>query len=89
MIQACYVLFTIFIIPQALAQNFATLVVSRVFAGAFGGTVQNAADGIIANVFRHHQERALPLIIYILALLMGVTMGPVLGAVFEPLNWRW
>ncbi|KAJ4859867.1 major facilitator superfamily domain-containing protein [Trichoderma breve] len=86
---ACYVLFTIFVIPQALAQNFATLVVSRVFAGAFGGTVQNAADGIIANVFRHHHERALPLTIYILALLMGVTMGPVLGAVFEPLNWRW
>ncbi|PNP52483.1 hypothetical protein THARTR1_06951 [Trichoderma harzianum] len=85
----CYVLFTIFIIPQALAQNFATLVASRILAGAFGGTVQNAADGIIANVFRHHHERALPLTIYILALLMGVTMGPVLGAGFEPLNWRW
>ncbi|UKZ77988.1 hypothetical protein TrVFT333_005722 [Trichoderma virens FT-333] len=85
----CYVLFTIFIIPQALAQNFATLLVSRVLAGAFGGTIQNAADGIIANVFLHHHERALPLTLYILALLTGVTMGPVLGAVFEHLNWRW
>jgi MFS family permease len=87
--QTCYVLFTIFIIPQALAQNFATLLVSRVLAGAFGGTVQNAADGIIANVFLHHRERALPLTLYILSLLTGVTMGPVLGAVVEYLNWRW
>ena len=87
--QTCYVLFAIFIIPQALAQNFATLLVSRVLAGAFGGTVQNAADGIVANVFLHHHERALPLTLYTLALLMGVTMGPVLGALFEPLGWRW
>ena len=60
-----------------------------VFAGAFGGTVQNAADGIIANLFAHHRERALPITLYILALLMGVTLGPVLGAVSGPLDWQW
>ncbi|KAK3186902.1 hypothetical protein K4F52_004346 [Lecanicillium sp. MT-2017a] len=84
-----YILFTVFLIPQALARNFATLVVCRAIAGAFGGTLQNAADGIAANLFMHHHERVLPLTGYVATLLLGVTMGPVLGAVVEPLGWRW
>ncbi|OAQ95662.1 hypothetical protein LLEC1_05789 [Akanthomyces lecanii] len=63
----CYMLFTVFLIPQALAQNFATLVVCRAMAGA----------------------RVLPLTGYVFSLVSGVTMGPVLGAVVEPLSWRW
>ncbi|TQW00250.1 MFS multidrug transporter [Cordyceps javanica] len=85
----CYVLFTIFLIPQALAHNFATLVVCRAVAGAVGGTLQNAADGIAANLFLHNHERVLPLTGYVFSLVFGVTMGPVLGAVVEPLDWRW
>ncbi|KAH8131248.1 hypothetical protein ACSS6W_005905 [Trichoderma asperelloides] len=84
-----FILFCIFLIPQALAENFTTLVVCRVFAGVFGGTLQNAADGIAANMFPFHSERALPLTVYVISLLLGVTMGPVLGAIGEPLGWRW
>ncbi|KAB8071374.1 MFS multidrug transporter [Aspergillus leporis] len=84
-----YGLFTIFLIPQALAQNFATLVVCRAIAGAFGGTLQNCADGIASNLFLDHRERVFPLTLYTFTLLFGVTMGPVLGAVMEPLGWRW
>ncbi|KAE8167414.1 MFS multidrug transporter [Aspergillus tamarii] len=84
-----YGLFTIFLIPQALAQNFATLVVCRAIAGAFGGTLQNCADGIASNLFLHHRERVFPLTLYTFTLLFGVTMGPVLGAIAEPLGWRW
>lgn len=72
-----------------MAQNFATLVVCRFLAGAFGGTVQNAADGIAANLFFTAQERILPLTIYAFTLIFGVTIGPVFGALVEPLNWRW
>ncbi|KAM3506028.1 hypothetical protein MY11210_007720 [Beauveria gryllotalpidicola] len=86
---ACHVLFTIFLIPQALAHNFATLVVCRVIAGATGGTLQSAADAIAANMFPHIHERALPLTCYVFSLVFGVTMGPVLGALVEPLDWRW
>ena len=84
-----YALFTIFLIPQAVAQNFATLVVCRTLAGAAGGTLQNAADGVAANLWRTAQERVFPLTLYVFALVFGVTMGPVLGAVVEPLSWRW
>lgn len=72
-----------------MAPNFATLVVCRVFAGAFGGTVQNAADGIAANIFFTVQERILPLTLYAFTLMFGVTIGPVFEALFEPLGWRW
>ncbi|PKY00464.1 MFS multidrug transporter [Aspergillus campestris IBT 28561] len=84
-----YILFTIFIIPQALAQNFATLVVCRAIAGAFGGTLQNSADGLASNIFLSHRERVFPLTLYVFTLVFGVTMGPVLGAAFQPLGWRW
>lgn len=87
--QIAYAVFLIFIIPQALAQNFATLVVCRAIGGAAGGTLQNAADGVAANMFRTCQERVLPITLYVFALVFGVTMGPVLGAVVEPLGWRW
>ncbi|KAJ6779602.1 hypothetical protein PWT90_08384 [Aphanocladium album] len=73
----------------ALAKNFATLIVCRVIAGAVGGTLQNAADGIAANLFFHNHERVLPLTAYVFAMVFGVTIGPVFGAVVEPLNWRW
>ena len=84
-----YILFAIFIIPQALARNFATLVVCRAIAGAFGGTLQNSADGLASNIFLTHRERVFPLTLYVFALVFGVTMGPVLGAAFQPLGWRW
>ena len=82
-------LFVIFIIPQALAHNFATLIATRVFAGAFGGTIQNAAEAIAANLFKTSQERLTALTLYILALVAGVTLGPVQGAVVGALSWRW
>lgn len=88
--QLCYAMFTIFVIPQALAPNLATLIVSRVIAGAFGGTIQNAVDGVIANLFRSSAERALPLTLYIFSLLAGVTLGPVWGSLGTgSLSWRW
>ncbi|KAL4892837.1 MFS multidrug transporter [Aspergillus ambiguus] len=84
-----YILFTVFLIPQALAQNFATLVVCRAIAGALGGTLQNCADGLASNLFLCHRQRVLPLTLYTFTLLFGVTMGPVLGAAVDPLGWRW
>lgn len=87
--QVAYTLFTIFLIPQAVAQNFATLVICRAIAGGAGGTLQSAADGVAANVFRTCQERVVPVTLYEFSLVLGVTMGPVLGAVVKPLGWRW
>ena len=85
-----YVLFTIFVIPQAVAQNFATLIVTRVFAGACGGVLQNSVDGIVADVWDGETEKSLPLTVYTFALIGGSTFGSMFGgAVISRLGWRW
>lgn len=86
-----YVLFTIFVVMQAVAPNFATLIVARVFAGAFGGVLQNSVDGIAADLWKDDVDRrAVSLSVYIFALLGGITIGPVVGgAIIKTLDWRW
>lgn len=85
-----YVLFSIFVIPQAVAQNFATFLISRFFAGCCGGILQDAMDGIIADIWAEPTQRSLPVSMYILALFTGVSIGPVIGgAISEFLHWRW
>lgn len=88
-LQICYAVFFAFVVPQALAQNFATLLVCRFLAGAFGGVLQNAVDGIIASIWQKSDQTANPVTLYIFALLGGVTLGPMQAAVVAVLDWRW
>ncbi|KAF2804990.1 MFS general substrate transporter [Mytilinidion resinicola] len=85
-----YFLFVIFVIPQAVAQNFATFIVCRFFAGCCGAVLQDAMDGIIADIWAEATQRSLPVSCYVFALLAGVSIGPVVGgAIMESLSWRW
>jgi len=85
-----YLIFLIFVIPQAVAQNFATFIVCRFFAGCCGAVLQDAMDGIIADIWAEATQRSLPVSCYVFALLAGVSIGPVVGgAIVQSLNWRW
>ena len=85
-----YGLFVVFVIPQAVAQNFATLIVCRFFAGCCGGVLQDAMDGIIADIWEGATARSNPVSCYVFSLLAGVALGPVLGgAVVGSIYWRW
>ncbi|KAK3613426.1 hypothetical protein LTR56_024104 [Elasticomyces elasticus] len=85
-----YLLFTLFVVPQAVAPNFATMVVCRFIAGSFGGTLQNIIDSGIADIWRDPRERDLPVTLFVFALVFGVTFGPVFGGLIaESLHWRW
>jgi MFS family permease len=77
------------IVPQAVAPNFATLIVTRVIAGALGGVLQNAMETFVADIWLTDQERNLPVTLYTFVLVGGVTLGPVFGAIFHELSWRW
>ena len=77
------------IVPQAVAPNFATLVVTRVIAGAFGGVLQNVMETFVADMRFTDEERNLPVTLYTFVLVGGVTLGPVSGAIFHELSWRW
>lgn len=86
-----YVLFTIFVMVQTVAQNFATLIVARVIAGSCGGALQNAIDGMVADIRpEDSRTKSFCLSLFILALLGGVTIGPVMGGlIIRSLSWRW
>lgn len=87
--QLSYLVFTIMIVPQAVAPNFATLLASRAIAGAFGGILQNAMESIIADIWASGEERDLAVTLYTLVLVAGVTLGPAFGAIVNDLSWRW
>ncbi|KAI9692833.1 MAG: hypothetical protein M1822_004827 [Bathelium mastoideum] len=86
----CYTIFTILVIPQAVARNFSTLIACRFFAGGAAGVLQNGMDGIIADIWAGAAQRSLPVTIYVTGLLAGVSLGPVFGgAIISRCNWRW
>lgn len=85
-----YVVFFLFVIPQAVARNLSTFIVCRFFAGCCGGILQDAMDGLIADCWEEPPQRSLPVSVYVLALLAGVSMGPVFGGlIVQSLDWRW
>jgi MFS family permease len=87
---ATYIFFLVFVIPQAVAKNFATFIVCRFFAGCCGAVLQDAMDGIIADIWAKATQRSLPVSCYVFALLAGTSTGPVIGgAIVQRLDWRW
>ncbi|PYH40798.1 MFS multidrug transporter [Aspergillus saccharolyticus JOP 1030-1] len=82
--------FILFLIPQAVAQNFATLIVTRFFAGGCVAVLGNSAASVIGNIWASERERTIPVGLWILAYLGGSSIGPVLGAsILQFLSWRW
>ena len=77
------------VIPQAVAPNFATLLVTRAIAGAFGGILQNAMATLLTDIWLTDEELNLPVTLFTFVLLAGVTLGPVFGAIVSVLSWRW
>lgn len=85
-----YLLFVVFIVPQARAQNFATLIITRVITGGCAGILENATSGICGDLWSDAMQRSLPINLYIFSLLTGTTIGPVIGgAITTTLDWRW
>ena len=88
--QVAYLTFSIFIIPQAFAQNFATLIIARIFSGGCAGIVTLTLGGIIGDIWEGPHARTVPMNIYVLFYMTGLAMGPVLaGGILKYLNWRW
>ncbi|KAL4882842.1 major facilitator superfamily domain-containing protein [Aspergillus karnatakaensis] len=85
-----YIVFILFQIPQAVAQNFATLVVTRFFAGGCAAILANTAAAVAGNVWDTEWSRSVPVSLYIFGYMAGTNMGPVMGAaVLQSLSWRW
>ncbi|EXJ67449.1 uncharacterized protein A1O5_09462 [Cladophialophora psammophila CBS 110553] len=85
-----YAVFICFIIPQAVAHNFATLIISRFFSGGCVSVLSNTAAALIGNIWEGDRARTIPLSLFVMLYLAGSSMGPVIaGVIFENLSWRW
>ena len=65
------------------------MVVSRVFAGVFGGVLMECVACFVADMWLTDTERDLPMTIFMFIYIAGVTMGPAFGALIAVLQWRW
>lgn len=85
-----YFVFLCFVVPQAVAQNFATLVVTRFFAGGCVSILANTSATVIGNLWDTERSRNVPVSLYIVTYLAGSSVGPVIGAaIHQALSWRW
>ncbi|KAL4880064.1 major facilitator superfamily domain-containing protein [Aspergillus karnatakaensis] len=85
----CLAIFTLLIIPCALAKSIEALIIVR-FVGAFFGSVMiSTAPGMVADLVTDEQ-RALAISVWSIGPLNGPVLGPIIGGfVTEYLGWRW
>ncbi|KAJ5911393.1 Citrinin biosynthesis cluster MFS transporter mrr1 [Penicillium subrubescens] len=85
----CLAVFTILIIPCALAKSVTALIVVRFFGAFFGSVMISTAPGMVADLV-DDDHRALAFSIWSIGPLNGPVLGPVIGGfVTQYLGWRW
>jgi MFS family permease len=68
---ACVFDLTTLTFEQAVAQNFATLIVTRFLSGGCVALLANTASSVIPDIWSSEEERSLPISIWILCYLLG------------------
>ncbi|KGO44944.1 Major facilitator superfamily domain, general substrate transporter [Penicillium expansum] len=85
----CLAVFTILIIPCALAKSVTALIVVRFIAAFFGSVMISTAPGMVADLV-DDEHRALAISVWSIGPLNGPVIGPVIGGfVTQYLGWRW
>jgi multidrug resistance protein len=81
--------FTILIIPCALSNNLAQILVMRFFGAIAGAAMISNAPGTVSDI-TSDDYRALAFSIWSLGPMNGPVVGPLVGGfVFQALGWRW
>lgn len=86
---AAFMVFTLFIIPCAVARNIETVIVSRFFQGFAGSAFLSVSGGTVSDLFTpetmHH-----PLTLFTAAPFLAPSLGPLIGGFINSnVNWRW
>ncbi|KAJ5484966.1 drug/proton antiporter YHK8 [Penicillium diatomitis] len=84
-----FTLFLIWLIPCAVAQNTATMLVCRFFNGLAGSAFLSVAGGTVGDMFDRH-ELGLPMMLYTASPFIGPEVGPLVGGFIDYYTtWRW
>ncbi|GAA5828189.1 hypothetical protein JCM11251_002628 [Rhodosporidiobolus azoricus] len=86
------VVFALFFLPQALAQNIQTVLVARFISGIAGSVAVAVTGGTLADVWRN-EERGTPMAIFSFSAFGATGLGPVFFGYlaelkgFRPVHW--
>lgn len=78
----------IFTIPQAVAQNIETLLVTRFIAGVSFSAPMTLVGGTLADLWKN-EERGVPMAAFSAAPFIGPGLGPLVGGYLCKAGWRW
>ncbi|EFQ30237.1 major facilitator superfamily transporter [Colletotrichum graminicola] len=82
-------MYLIWLIPSAVAQNIATMIVARFFDGLSGSAFLAVSGGTVSDLFARHELQA-PMLMYSLAPFIGPCIGPLIGGFINyNVDWRW
>ncbi|EKG12226.1 Sugar transporter conserved site, partial [Macrophomina phaseolina MS6] len=82
-------LFTLLVLPCALAQNLEAVLITRFFGALAGSAMISNAPGTVGDIVSD-EYRALAFSIWSIGPMNGPVIGPIMGGfVFQYLGWRW
>ncbi|KKF94757.1 putative drug/proton antiporter YHK8 [Ceratocystis platani] len=82
-------MFTVWLIPSAVAHNIQTMLVARFLDGFSGSAFLAVTGGTVGDLF-DKEELQVPMLIYSMAPFVGPSVGPLIGGFINyNTNWRW
>lgn len=79
----------VFIIPCAVSENIATLIVCRAIDGIAFSAPMTLVGGTLSDLWRN-EERGVPMAAFSAAPFVGPAIGPLVGGFLaDGTNWRW
>ncbi len=81
---------TVFSFGTATAKDIQTILITRFFTGFFGSAPVSNTGGVLGDIWAP-TERGYAIMAYSLAVIVGPTLGPIVGGavVQSYLGWRW
>lgn len=81
--------YLIFLIPQAVAKNVATVIVFRFLDGFTGSAFLALSGGTVGDLFARSELQA-PMALFSVSPFVGPSLGPILGGFINyHVDWRW
>ncbi|KAL1698500.1 MFS general substrate transporter [Schizophyllum commune] len=85
----CYIMFTVWFIPLALAKNIGTIIVCRLLSGCFGAAGTTIIPGTLADIWTT-ERRGLPIAMFSFVAVLGTVAAPLYcGFIDQNIGWRW
>ncbi|PWN25066.1 MFS general substrate transporter [Jaminaea rosea] len=86
---ASWVAMIVCIVPQAVARNYATVLVTRFLTGGFVGIIATSSISILTGLWSDERTRGMWVGGYMAAYIIGSSVGPVIGSIVLSTGAGW